>query len=264
MAKTDQRSTRNARSTGPRAIAVGGGRPALPTRTPPHRAPAPPAAPGRTPAPPVHPSPTPPPRTRPSRSPRPSACSSPSSPPSSRGATRVRTPPSWSTGSLGVSTSVPPGRPWRPSGRPRPTSTARDGARSAAEWLSRKTGESVGSSFGSLRLADQMGDHPGLDAALRTGELSHSRARQVAGVLTLDPEAPTSWSRRPRTATSPTASWPTGACGPRPRPDPRGRPGRLPAHPGFPLPAPLHRRRRGLPPGGALHPRCRGQAARLP
>ena len=63
----------------------------------------------------------------------------------------------------------------------------RDGARSAAEWLSRRTGESVGSSFGSLRLADQMGDHPGLDAALRTGELSHSRARQVAGVLTLDP-----------------------------------------------------------------------------
>ena len=112
---------------GQKAIAVGGGRPALPTRTPPHRAPAPPAAPGRTPAPPVLPSPTPPPPTWPSRLPRPSACSSPSSPPSSRGATRVRTPPSWSTGSLGVSTSVPPGRPWRPSGRPRPTSTQETG-----------------------------------------------------------------------------------------------------------------------------------------
>jgi hypothetical protein len=63
----------------------------------------------------------------------------------------------------------------------------KDGSRSAAEWLSRKTGESLGASTGSLRLADQMGDHPGLDAALRTGELSQSRARQVAGVLTLDP-----------------------------------------------------------------------------
>jgi hypothetical protein len=33
-----------------------------------------------------------------------------------------------------------------------------------------------------------MGEHPGLDDALRTGELSHQRARQVAGVLTLDPD----------------------------------------------------------------------------
>ena len=65
----------------------------------------------------------------------------------------------------------------------------RDGARSAAEWLARKTGESVGSSSGSLQLADQMGEHPVLDAALRTGELSSSRARQVAGVLKLDPDS---------------------------------------------------------------------------
>jgi hypothetical protein len=65
----------------------------------------------------------------------------------------------------------------------------KDGSRSAAEWLSRKTGESLGASTGSLRLADQMEDHPGLDAALRTGELSQSRARQVAGALTLDPDS---------------------------------------------------------------------------
>jgi hypothetical protein len=65
----------------------------------------------------------------------------------------------------------------------------RDGAHSAAEWLARKTGESVGSSSGSLQLADQMGEHPVLDAALRTGELSSSRARQVAGVLKLDPDS---------------------------------------------------------------------------
>jgi hypothetical protein len=65
----------------------------------------------------------------------------------------------------------------------------RDGSRSAAEWLSRKTGESLGASTGSLRLADQMENHPGLDAALRAGELSQSRARQVAGVLTLDPDS---------------------------------------------------------------------------
>ena len=65
----------------------------------------------------------------------------------------------------------------------------RDGARSAAEWLSKKTGESVGASAGALALADQMEDHPVLDDALRTGELSTSRARQVAGVLKLDPDS---------------------------------------------------------------------------
>jgi hypothetical protein len=65
----------------------------------------------------------------------------------------------------------------------------RDGHRSAAEWLSRKTGESIGSAAGSLRLADQMEDHPGLGAALRSGELSVTRAQQVAGVLQLDPNS---------------------------------------------------------------------------
>ena len=65
----------------------------------------------------------------------------------------------------------------------------RDGARSAAEWLSTRSGESLSASNGSLRLADQMGDHPGLDDALRTGELSHQRARQVADVFKLDPDS---------------------------------------------------------------------------
>jgi hypothetical protein len=63
----------------------------------------------------------------------------------------------------------------------------RDGHRSAAEWLAGKTGESLGAAAGSLRLADQMEDHPGLGDALRSGELSPTRARQVAGVLQLDP-----------------------------------------------------------------------------
>lgn len=65
----------------------------------------------------------------------------------------------------------------------------RDGARSAAEWLSTRSGESLSASNGSLRLAGQMGDHPGLDDALRTGELSHQRARQVADVFKLDPDS---------------------------------------------------------------------------
>jgi hypothetical protein len=63
----------------------------------------------------------------------------------------------------------------------------RDGLRSAAEWLSRKTGDSLGVAAGSLHLADQMTDHPELGHALRKGQLSHARARQVADVLDVDP-----------------------------------------------------------------------------
>jgi hypothetical protein len=63
----------------------------------------------------------------------------------------------------------------------------RDGHRSAAEWLAGKTGESLGAAAGSLRLADHMEHHPGLGDALRSGELSQTRAHQVANVLQLDP-----------------------------------------------------------------------------
>ena len=63
----------------------------------------------------------------------------------------------------------------------------KDGARSAAEWLATKTGESLGAAAGSLQLADQMEHHPGLGDALRSGELSQARAHKVADVLKLDP-----------------------------------------------------------------------------
>ena len=65
----------------------------------------------------------------------------------------------------------------------------RDGSRSAAEWLAGKTGESLGHAAGSLQLANQMEDHPGLGDALRSGELSQTRAHTVAGVLKLDPNS---------------------------------------------------------------------------
>ncbi|HEX4218433.1 MAG TPA: hypothetical protein VHZ02_08695, partial [Acidimicrobiales bacterium] len=65
----------------------------------------------------------------------------------------------------------------------------KDGSRSAAEWLAGRTGESVGAAAGSLQLADQMENHPGLGEALRSGELSHGRARQVADVLRVDPNS---------------------------------------------------------------------------
>jgi hypothetical protein len=65
----------------------------------------------------------------------------------------------------------------------------REGSRSAAEWLAGKTGESLAGAAGSLRLADQMEHHPGLDDALRRGELSQSRAHKVADVLQLDPHS---------------------------------------------------------------------------
>lgn len=64
-----------------------------------------------------------------------------------------------------------------------------DGHRSAAEWLAGKTGESLGAAAGSLRLADQMEHHRGLGDALRSGELSQTRARQVADVLQVDPHS---------------------------------------------------------------------------
>ena len=65
----------------------------------------------------------------------------------------------------------------------------KDGSRSAAEWLAGKTGESLGHAAGSLQLANQMEDHPGLGDALRSGELSQTRAHTVAGVLKLDPDS---------------------------------------------------------------------------
>ena len=65
----------------------------------------------------------------------------------------------------------------------------KDGHRSAAEWLAKKTGESLGQAAGSLQLADQMEHHRELGDALRSGELSHARARQVADVLRIDPNS---------------------------------------------------------------------------
>jgi hypothetical protein len=65
----------------------------------------------------------------------------------------------------------------------------KDGSRSAAEWLATKTGESLGHAAGSLQLADQMEDHPGLGDALRSGELSQTRAHKVADALLLDPDS---------------------------------------------------------------------------
>jgi hypothetical protein len=65
----------------------------------------------------------------------------------------------------------------------------KDGSRSAAEWLATKTGDTVGGAAGSLQLADQMEDHQGLGDALRSGELSQTRAQKVAGVLKLDPDS---------------------------------------------------------------------------
>ena len=65
----------------------------------------------------------------------------------------------------------------------------RDGHRSAAEWLATKTGESLAGAAGSLRLADQMEHHRGLGDALRKGELSETRARQVADALQVDPHS---------------------------------------------------------------------------
>ena len=65
----------------------------------------------------------------------------------------------------------------------------KEGSRSAAEWLAGKTGESRGAAAGSLQLADQMEHHSGLGDALRSGQLSPTRARQVADALDVDPNS---------------------------------------------------------------------------
>ncbi len=61
------------------------------------------------------------------------------------------------------------------------------GHRSAAHWLAEVTGDAMGAAAGSLELADKMEAHPGLSKALRAGELTTGRARQVADALDVAP-----------------------------------------------------------------------------
>ncbi|MGP0109079.1 MAG: HNH endonuclease signature motif containing protein [Acidimicrobiales bacterium] len=63
------------------------------------------------------------------------------------------------------------------------------GQRSAAHWLAGVTGESVGNAVELLRLGETLGSHPGVDEAYRTGRLSPSGAKAVAGAVAVNPNS---------------------------------------------------------------------------
>lgn len=66
------------------------------------------------------------------------------------------------------------------------------GARSAAEWLSRRTGQSVGEAVGSLGTARVLAGLPALEEALRSGHISSPQAAAVAEGAAADPHAESS------------------------------------------------------------------------
>src|ERR1019366_8582563 len=63
------------------------------------------------------------------------------------------------------------------------------GQRSAAHWLAGVTGESVGNAVELLRLGETLESHPGVDEAYRTGRLSPSGAKAVAGAGAVHPNS---------------------------------------------------------------------------
>lgn len=64
-----------------------------------------------------------------------------------------------------------------------------EGDRSAAHFLARKTGESVGQVVGAISTARRMDDLPQASEAFRSGELSQAQAAEIAQAAILVPEA---------------------------------------------------------------------------
>jgi hypothetical protein len=63
------------------------------------------------------------------------------------------------------------------------------GERSAAHWLARRSGTSVGQAMQTLETAERLGELPGVDAALRAGELSSLQANEIASAAAADPRS---------------------------------------------------------------------------
>src|SRR5438034_5069171 len=61
------------------------------------------------------------------------------------------------------------------------------GERSAAHWLARQTGTSVGQARGVLETAERVAKLPATEAALRAGELSGAQVSLVAEAAAADP-----------------------------------------------------------------------------
>src|SRR5437588_278172 len=60
------------------------------------------------------------------------------------------------------------------------------GERSAAHWLARRAGASVGAALATLETASRLRELPGVDAALRAGELSGVQANEIASAAATD------------------------------------------------------------------------------
>jgi len=63
------------------------------------------------------------------------------------------------------------------------------GDRSAAHWMARATGTSVGQATGSLQAARHLEELPTVAGALRAGELSEPQVREVAAAASADPSS---------------------------------------------------------------------------
>jgi len=65
---------------------------------------------------------------------------------------------------------------------------ANQGYRSPEEWLAKKTGTSYGQAAGTLSASEKLPGLPGLDKAVRDGELSGPQLNEVAAAATPDNE----------------------------------------------------------------------------
>src|SRR5437879_6992064 len=63
------------------------------------------------------------------------------------------------------------------------------GERSAAHWLARRAGSSVGAAMATLETAARLPERPGVDRALRAGELSAVQANEIASAAGADANA---------------------------------------------------------------------------
>src|SRR5207247_7094316 len=63
------------------------------------------------------------------------------------------------------------------------------GERSAAHWLARRAGSSVGNAMATLETARRLGELPAVDAAMRAGELSAPQANAIASAAGADANA---------------------------------------------------------------------------
>src|SRR5467141_2747699 len=63
------------------------------------------------------------------------------------------------------------------------------GERSAAHWLARRSGTSIGSALATLETAARLSELPALDGALRAGQLSAVQANEIASATGADAKA---------------------------------------------------------------------------